>query len=225
MRNWKKLAMTAGAIGAIGAAGSFGTFSAFTDAQTQDIPVSSGTLKVDNNFQLPSLANLGTRETKWNCDGNTGLPVDGGTKECFAGSDQNSGSITVKNVGSLPQDVYIDFDGPAAEDVSSPNVENSNPLASNIILNTSLDADFSQLGWAGIRLYRLNNAGPWKAFSLAAGDEKTIYFQAHLRERSPGVYTGGDNAMQNLTIPDEKVTVTAIDPNQTDWAPGPDAGA
>jgi hypothetical protein len=225
MKNWNKLAMTAGAIAAIGAAGSFGTFSAFTDSGSKDIPVSSGTLKIQNDFSLPSLENLGTRETKWNCDGDTGLPIVGGTKECFAGTDQNAGRISVKNVGTLPQDVYIDFDGPGVADVSSPNVENSNPLASNIIINSSLDADFAHLGWAGIRLFKLNAAGPWPVFTLQPNEEKTVYFQAHLRERFPGEYAAGDNAMQNLTIPNEKVTVSAIDAGQTDLATGPDAGA
>jgi hypothetical protein len=226
MNNWTKVAATAAAIGALGVAGSYGTFATFTDpGSTKDVSVTSGTIKVSNNFQLPSLQNLGTRKTAWNCDGDTGLPVADGTKQCFAGADQNAGYIEVTNTGSLDQDVYVDFDGPAATDVTSPNAENSNPLASNIIINSSLDPDFSTLGWAGIRLFRINAAGPWKAMTIPAGESKKIYFQAHLRERFPGEYALGDNEMQGKILEGEKVTVSAIEVGRTDLATGADNGA
>src|SRR4051812_2518612 len=142
MKNITKIGATAAAIGALGVAGSFGTFAAFTDAGTpQAVAVHSGTIKVQKDFALPGLNNLGTRDTTFTCDKDTGLPGGTGASECAAGSaGKSAGSITVKNVGSLPQDVYIDFDGPGVADVSSPNVENSNPLASNLILDSSFDS-------------------------------------------------------------------------------------
>ncbi|HEY3020689.1 MAG TPA: hypothetical protein VGJ32_10870 [Solirubrobacteraceae bacterium] len=230
MKNLTKIGATVAAVGALGVAGSFGTFSAFTAAApSHAVPVHSGTIKVDNEFALPDLTNLGTRDTEYNCNRDTGLP--GTTEkpntgsECWAGSNgKSAGHITVTNTGSLAQDVYIDFDGPGVADVSSPNVENSNPLASNIIVDSSMDPDFTTLGWEATRLFRMNAAGPVKYFTLAAGEAKTVYFRAWLRERLAGAYPGGDNEMQDRSIDNEKVTVSAIEVGRTDLATGPDAG-
>jgi predicted ribosomally synthesized peptide with SipW-like signal peptide len=211
----KKLALTAGAIGALGMAGSFGTFAAFTATETHTPTVSSGTIKVLNKFELPSLANLGTRETTFTCNGGTGLAPTGtqsGGSECHAGADgKKAGYITVENTGTLPQDVYIDFDGPGVADATSPNVESSNVLASNIIVDSSFDENFATLGWAATRLFVMNRAAPAKYFTLQPDTEKTVYFRAWLRERAAGQYPLGDNEMQNKQITDQKVIVTAVE--------------
>jgi len=226
MKNITKLGATAAAIGALGVAGSFGTFSAFTDAQTKDVAVTSGTLKVTNDFQLPKFENLGTRETTYTCDKDTGLPGGTGASECAAGdAGKSAGHITVTNTGSLPQDVYIDFDGPAATDVSSPNAENSNVLASNIIMDSSNDANFTTLGWVATRLFKFNNSGPLPYIqNLEPGHSQTVYFRAWLRERQAGVYALGDNEMQNKSITGEKITVTGIETGHSDISMAPDGG-
>src|SRR3954463_15994135 len=59
MKTWKKAAMTAGAIGALGVAGSFGTFSGFSASENASPPISAGTVKITNNFNLP-WTSLGT---------------------------------------------------------------------------------------------------------------------------------------------------------------------
>lgn len=222
MKQWSKLAMTAGAIGVIGVAGSFGTYSAFTaQSAPKTVDVHSGTIKVDNQFALPDLTNLGTRDTSWNCDGNTGLPAAGKTSECWGGAgpdaSKKAGFIQVQNTGSLPQDVYIDFDGVGKTGVTSPNLESGDVLADNIIIDSSEDEDFSTIGWAGTRLWVINRAGPTKYATLAPGEVKRFYFRAHLRERFPGVYAGGDNEMQDktLSIP-ETVTVSAVEAGRDD---------
>jgi predicted ribosomally synthesized peptide with SipW-like signal peptide len=211
----KKLALTAGAVAALGMAGSFGTFAAFTATETNTPAVTSGTIKVLNNFELPSLANLGTRETTFTCNGGTGLAPTGtqsGGSECHAGADgKRAGEITVKNTGSLAQDVYIDFDGPGVADATSPNVESSDVLASNIIVDSSFDEDFTTLGWAATRLFVMNRAAPAKYFTLEPGAEETVYFRAWLRERAAGQYPLGDNEMQDKTIANQKVIVTAVE--------------
>jgi hypothetical protein len=220
MKQWSKLAMTAGAIGVIGVAGSFGTYSAFTAQNApKTVDVHSGTIKVDNNFQLPDLTNLGTRDTTWNCDGNTGRPT--GSSECWGGTgpdaSKRAGYIDVQNTGSLPQDVYVDFDGVGKTGVTSPNLESGDVIADNLIIDSSYDSDFSTVGDAGTRLWVLNRRGPSLVATLQPGQAKRIYYRAHLRERFPGIYPGGDNEMQDkaLSIP-ETVTVSAVEAGRDD---------
>jgi predicted ribosomally synthesized peptide with SipW-like signal peptide len=210
MKSWSKLAMTAGAIGAIGVAGSFGTFAAFTASESKSDTITSGTIKVQNDFALPDWQNLGTADTIW--PGGTTTPAY-----------KKAGHITVKNTGSLAQDVYIDFDGPGVEDATSPNVESSDVLASNIIVDSSTSADYSTPGDDATRLYKLNRRGPTKVFTLEPGVEKTLFFRAFLRERAPGVYAGGDNEMQDKTL-NEKVTVSAVEVGRDDVAGQPVVG-
>jgi hypothetical protein len=226
MKNWSKLAMSAGAIGVIGVAGSFGTFSAFTAANpSHAVNVASGTIEVSNDFQLPDLSNLGTRDTTWSCNGDTGVAA--GTSECFGGvgedASKSAGSIVVENTGSLPQDVYVDFDGVGKTGVASPNLESGDVLADNIIIDSSTNAHFDTRIDAGTRLWVINRAGPRKFLTLQPGESQRIYFRAHLRERSSvnpdgsPVYPDGDNAMQgqHLSIP-EKVTVSAVEVGRDD---------
>jgi hypothetical protein len=215
-----KLMLTAGAVGALGIAGSFGTFAAFTDVNpATTVPVTSGTIKVANNFQLPDLTNLGTRDTTWNCNSDNGTTSPtGGSSECFGGDNgKRAGSIRVENTGTLPQDVYLDFDGVGNWGVSSPNVESGDVLADNIIIDSSFDSNFGTLLNAGTRLWVVNREGPAKVATLDVGQSKTIYFRAHLRERFPGTYPGGDNEMQGKTLSKpEKVTVSAVEVGRDD---------
>lgn len=212
---YKKALLTVGAVGVLGTAGSFGTFAAFTDTNNtpQTFTAGAGTLIVDNDFDLPDLTELGTRETSaYNCNRTTGLP---GTpefpntgSECWAGSTgKRAGSITITNAGTVPQDVYLDFDGPIAAD---------NLLAENIIIDTS-DADtfLPETGHTATRLRTINNAGPTLSVqNLAAGATKTIHFRAWLRER-PAAIVNGDNLMQDLEIT-EKITVGGIEVGRDD---------
>ena len=206
MKNWSKLAMSAGAIGVIGVAGSFGTFSAFTAAQTKTDTITTGTIRVSNDFQLPDWHNLGTSPTdRVGHAGGTTTPEY-----------KKAGSITVKNTGSLAQDVYLDFDGPGVEDQTSPNLGSTDVLADNIIMDSSLDADFSALGDEDTRLYKVNRRGPSEIFAnLQPGEQKTIYFRVYLRERLVNEYPLGDNEMQNKSI-NEKITVSAVEAGRDD---------
>ena len=214
-----KLILTAGAVGAIGIAGSFGTFAAFTDVNpSETVNVASGTLEVDNNFALPDLTKLGTRDTTWTCNSTDGTASPAGSSQCFGGdADKRAGSITVTNTGSLPQDVYLDFDGVGKIGVTSPNAESGDVLADNIIIDSAFDENFTTPGHRGTRLWVINRGGPAQYATLQPNDSTTIYFRAHLRERFAGQYAGGDNELQNktLSIP-QKVTVSATEVGRDD---------
>ena len=224
MKNWKKLAMTAGAVGALGVAGSFGTFSAFTDVHTaKTIAVTSGTLKVSDDFSNIDFTNLGTRDTLYNCNKDTGLPAtpsapDTGS-ECWAGNnDKHAGTITVTNTGSLPQDVYFDFDGPVQKDPSQD--RSLNEFAENVIVDSSDTSAFlPNTGYTAYRIWKLNNSGPRKWISnLAPGASQTIHFRAYLREP----VERNDNTLQNQSLAGEQVTVSGVEVGRTDIGPGND---
>jgi|tagenome__1003787_1003787.scaffolds.fasta_scaffold20647781_1 hypothetical protein len=214
MKHWKKLAMTAGAIGALGVAGSFGTFSAFTAADAKDVSVSSGTLKISGTFNLPDLTNLGTRESGWNCNSATGQPT--GTSECWFGPDgKKPGEIIVTNTGSLPQDVYFDFDGPGGDAANPAATSSTNPLAESIIVDSSTTSDFTGPGDVASRLWIVNRRGPTKMFTLNAGDTAHFYYRFWLRESAPGQYANGDNELQGRSL-NEHVTISAVEVGRDD---------
>jgi hypothetical protein len=228
---YKKALLTVGAVGVLGTVGSFGTFAAFTDTNpSTTVPVRSGTIIVDNQFDLPDLTNLGTRDTTFTCPGATGTNPGTGSSECWGGvgpdASKRAGFIKVENTGSLPQDVYVDFDGVGKIGTTSPNVESGDPIADNLIIDSSFDPNFGTLGHAATRLWVINRAGPTKYATLQPGQSQTIYFRAHLRERIAGVYAGGDNELQDkvLSIP-QKVTVSAVEVGRDDLlAPAITAG-
>jgi hypothetical protein len=205
---FKKALLTAGAVGVLGTAGTFGTFAAFTATDAKDLTVTSGTVQIENTVDFASLANLGTSDqsmgTLTNAD-HTAL-------------DKQTGSITIKNTGSLPQDFYIDFDGPGVADQTSPNVGSTNLLAENIKVDTSGDAFTTQ--WDdGTRLWQLNRRGLTRYFAnVPAGESRTLSLKYWLRERVPTEYAGGDNEMQGLSLSNEKVTVKAIEAGADDFA-------
>ena len=206
--NFKKLALTAGAVGALGVAGSFGTFAAFTAEETKDLAFSAGTVKIVNEFDLP-WQDLGT-----------------GVRDAAS-----AGHITVKNDGTEPVNVFLDYDGVVdVADWATPGTANrhsTNPLAENLNIDSSYTSDFAQMGDNATRLWVLNrrglsplpNATGTAPLVLNAGDSKTVYFRAWIRERSatnpiPGD-GGDDNAMQGL-ISNQKVTVKAIEAGADD---------
>jgi predicted ribosomally synthesized peptide with SipW-like signal peptide len=211
MKNWSKLAMTAGAIGVIGVAGSAGTFASFTSSAgsyTQEFK--TGNVQVTGGFHLPDLSNMGTNDAKY------------------------AGSITVKNTGTKPINPYIDFDGPVEQGAAHGYPYSTNLLAENIIVDSSYDANFAAgtLMDDATRLWRLNqrDATPMSEGTdklvLQPGQERTIYFRVHLRSRdhdgsegngSVGEGDGGaDNEMENLSIT-ETVNVKAIEAGGNDF--------
>ncbi|HEY4093934.1 MAG TPA: hypothetical protein VGM33_00390 [Baekduia sp.] len=207
MKNWSKLAMTAGAIGVIGVAGSAGTFASFTSsAGTYTQEFKTGNVQVTGGFHLPDLSNMGTNDVA------------------------QAGSITVKNTGTKPINPYIDFDGPVDAVAPPAYPHSSNLLAENIIVDSSYDANFGAgtLMDDATRLWRLNqrDATPMSdgadKLVLQPGQERTIYFRVHLRTRDhdgtePSEGDGGaDNEMQNLSIT-ETVNVKAIEAGGNDF--------
>jgi predicted ribosomally synthesized peptide with SipW-like signal peptide len=206
--NFKKLALTAGAVGALGIAGSFGTSAAFNADETKELAFSAGTVKIVNEFNLP-WQNLGT-----------------GVRE-----GANAGHIKVKNDGTEPINVFLDFDGVVdVVDWQTPGTSNrhsTNPLAENLNIDSSFSSDFAQMGDNATRLWVLNrrglsavpNATGTGPLVLDSGQEKTIYFRAWIRERSatnpiPGD-GGDDNLMQGL-VSNQKITVKAIEAGADD---------
>jgi hypothetical protein len=212
MKNWSKLAMTAGAIGVIGVAGSAGTFASFTSsAGTYTQEFKTGNVQVTGGFHLPDLSNMGTNDVA------------------------QAGSITVKNTGTKPINPYIDFDGPVEQGTAHGYAYSTNLLAENIIVDSSYDASFpvASLMDASTRLWQLNkrDATPMSdgagKLVLQPGQERTIYFRVHLRTRdhdgtevpvgASGEGDGGaDNEMQNLSIT-ETVNVKAIEAGGNDF--------
>ena len=204
---FKKAILTAGAVGVLGTAGTFGTFAAFTASDAKDLTVTSGTVKIENTVDFASLANLGTSD----------LSMGTLTGADQTATNKKTGSITIKNTGSLPQDFYIDFDGPGQQDMSSPNTGNLDVLAENIKVDTSGDGFTTQ--WdSGTRLWQLNRRGLTRYFAnVPAGESRTLSLKYWLRERPVAEY-GDDNQMQGKTLAGEKVTVKAIEAGADDFA-------
>jgi predicted ribosomally synthesized peptide with SipW-like signal peptide len=222
MKTWKKAAMTAGAIGALGVAGSFGTFSAFSASESVDQPISAGSVDIANNFSLP-WSNLGTARRAAYAGAN-GL----------GGNGANAGYIKVRNTGTKPINVWLDFDGPVGVanwmQPSTAGLQSTNLLAENIKIDTSWDENFSTLKDDSTRLWLLNrrNLSPLTdangLVAIAPNDSRTLYFRAWLRERdlsNPDSHEqgdgGADNDMEGLSIGDEKVTVKAIEAGADDF--------
>ena len=205
---FKKALLTAGAVGVLGTAGTFGTFAAFTATDAKDLTVTSGTVKIDNNVDFASLANLSTAD----------LSVGTLAGADHSATPKETGTITITNTGSLPQDFYIDFDGPGVQDMTSPNTGSTNLLAENIKVDTSGD-NFTTQWDDGTRLWQLNRRGLTKYFSAVPPNEsRTLSLKYWLRERAVSEYPGGDNEMQGKTLSGEKVTVKAIEAGADDFA-------
>jgi predicted ribosomally synthesized peptide with SipW-like signal peptide len=228
MKQWSKLAMTAGAIGVLGVAGSAGTFASFTASGAKDTSFSTGNVSIDNHFALPAASNLGTMDPK----------------------NANAGYITVTNNGSKPINAYIDFDGPVAKDLTG-YPHSTNVLAENIVLDSSYK-DFNTPGFnetdfsAGgdlldneTRMWRVNDRGLTPLYDLSdpahpalavlnPGQSKTIYYRVRLlsrdnaqnKEANPasthGDGPGQDNTMENKSL-DERVWVNAVEAGGTDF--------
>jgi predicted ribosomally synthesized peptide with SipW-like signal peptide len=216
-KNLTKLGVTAAAIGALGVAGSFGTFSAFTASETKNTTFSAGTVKIENEFNLP-WQDLGTAR-----------------RAAFAGGNgASAGHVKVTNTGTEPINVFIDFDGtvdnPNWQIPSGANSHSTNLLAENLKIDSSYTSDFAQLGDDSTRLWMLNRRGlsplpdplTGKPLVVEPGQSKAIYYRAWLRERDASNPVlaeqgdgGDDNAMQGLSIA-EKVTVKAIEAGADD---------
>jgi hypothetical protein len=212
MKNWSKLAMTAGAIGVIGVAGSAGTFASFTNsAGSYTQQFKTGNVQVTGGFHLPDLSNMGTNDVA------------------------QAGSITVKNTGTKPINPYIDFDGPVDFVAPPAYAHSSNLLAENILVDSSYDPNFAtgSLMDAGTRLWVLNRRGlsPFVndagngALVLQPGQDRTIYYRVRLRSRDTDELVqpgdgGSDNDMQNQSIT-ETIDVKAIEAGGNDFGTSP----
>ena len=202
-RNKKALA-TAGAVAALGALGGFGTFAAFTDQlPAQQTQFKTGTVKVTGGFNMPDASSLGTQEPA------------------------RAGSMTIKNTGTEPVNAFVDWDGPVGnikcDGVCDRNTNKTafsdDPLAENIIVDSSYDADFAHLLDDNTRLWKLNDRnlfplldGGLNKLVLQPGQERTLYFRVRLREQGPNAWgqNADDNVMQGKAA-NETINVKAIE--------------